>query len=72
MKFNLRQKLKMRCVKDSKNMRIHGCRFQQDLKIARIKSGWKLSQKTRRWWVILWVYEFRIIEGFGVMKLFNM
>lgn len=39
MKFNLRQKLKMRCVKDNKTRRIHGCRFQQDLKIARVKGG---------------------------------
>lgn len=40
MKFNLRQKLKMKCVKDNKTRRIHGCRFQQDLKIARVKGGW--------------------------------
>ena len=43
MKFNLRHKLKMRCVKDDKNRRVHGYRFQQDLKIARVKVGGELS-----------------------------
>ena len=48
MKFNLRQKLKMRCVKDNKTRRIRGCRFQQDLQIARVKGGGEIEPKNKK------------------------